>query len=510
MNMKHTLRQILKLIPVALTLSSGLLQAEIIKQPDQNTLWKETGINVKTIRSEIKEFWGETTWMVGGKWLSDGLYLNVTEVDKKGLLLRPSQDKTFTSVRVPYNLNFPYLVWDVVHIVPGEGYRELRVGLDAPNFDSLSVIGNLQLGTFLFNTSLKNPTIDSMVVPVAVHLHNAELTINGLRMVAEPENNLTLTSDAFYEKQRLDINDQLTITLTLARPVEGARVEFFDRNLVSSVRLNDQEDVQLKAVDTTKKVWSAKLDVKSLFMPNLKKGEQIAPNRLLFKATTTGGGLSLPLWTGNPYEFNLNLGLQVMGAPKFAAGKHGQALNFDGKSDSLVIPSTINEKEGTMECWIYVSPALEKTANIFRIDGTNPWGYHELSVNGDTFKLSYKVHSGGKESSVTSNSIGTGWHHVMATYSLKSGRIELFVDGKREGSADYTSFPTTFQGRPLGIGGYILGKVQSPYAGLIDEIRISNVVRPAPVGAPGPFKVDKDTVVLIQCDRASGIKNAVD
>jgi hypothetical protein len=44
-------------------------------------------------------------------------------------------------------------------------------------------------------------------------------------------------------------------------------------------------------------------------------------------------------------------------------------------------------------------------------------------------------------------------------------------------------------------------------AGLIDEIRISNVVRSAPANGAGPFEVDENTVVLIQAERATGIKN---
>lgn len=47
----------------------------------------------------------------------------------------------------------------------------------------------------------------------------------------------------------------------------------------------------------------------------------------------------------------------------------------------------------------------------------------------------------------------------------------------------------------------------NPYADLIDEIRISNVVRSAPADGAGAFESDENTAVIIQADRATGIKN---
>jgi hypothetical protein len=67
---------------------------------------------------------------------------------------------------------------------------------------------------------------------------------------------------------------------------------------------------------------------------------------------------------------------------------------------------------------------------------------------------------------------------------------------------------TTCKGKTLGIGGYAMGKVATPFSGLLDEIRISNVVRSTPVEGAGPFAMDDKTTVLIHCDRATGITDA--
>jgi hypothetical protein len=272
--------------------------------------------------------------------------------------------------------------------------------------------------------------------------------------------------------------------------------------------LNDQNSIALKPADATSKVWQATITAKFLIMPNLKKGDQITANRLLFKATTTQGGLAVPLWTGNPFEFNLISGVQVLGSPKFAGGKYGQALNFDGTSDALNIQQCdMDDEEGTMECWIYLSPTFDTTANLFRIDGTDPWSYHIVNIDGGTRELTYTVYDGEKGSSVKSIPIGDGWHHIMATYSLSAGHIELFINGASQGTAAYT-VPTTCKGKALGIAGCAQGNVSVPYAGLIDEIRISNVVRTPPAEGAGPFEADDKTVVLIHCDKDTGIKNS--
>ncbi len=130
-----------------------------------------------------------------------------------------------------------------------------------------------------------------------------------------------------------------------------------------------------------------------------------------------------------------------------------------------------------------------------------------MSIDGKTRKLTYNVYNGKAGTAVNSGIIGDGWHHVMATHSIKDKKIELFVERASEGPAAY-DVATTCKGKTLGIGGYALGKVAAPFSGLLDEVRISNVVRSAPTEGAGPFVMDDKTVVLLHCDRATGITDA--
>jgi hypothetical protein len=495
------------LVGLGLTVLGTVVQAAVEKSPDANTLWQENGVAVETVKAESAQFWTDQRWSAGDCWLSGGLWSDVTADEKGGLRVTAVDKRILTAVKVPFNRDYPYIVWEVDNIALTPGYHDFSVGLDAP--DVLGMVGNIQTGAYVFNPFQRHPEWSGQNKGfLMIRLFNAALTVKGLKMVKEPENNLTINSTAFAEKKRLDSNDSLTITLTLAKPANGASVDFFDSYLCTPVTLNGQKTLPLQAADATKKIWSATVSVKSCMMPNLKKGEQIKPNRLLFKATTRDGGLTAPLWTGNPYEFALNSSVQVMGAPKFAAGKHDQGLSFDGEADALAVPACeFADNEGTMECWIFLSPTFDKSGNIFRIDGAAPWSYHILNIDGKTRKLTYNVYNGKAGTAVNSGIIGDGWHHVMATHSIKDKKIELFVDGVSEGTAAY-DVATTCKGKTLGIGGYAMGKVATPFSGLLDEIRISNVVRSAPAQGAGPFAMDDKTTVLIHCDRATGITDA--
>ncbi|MCX6970697.1 MAG: LamG domain-containing protein [Verrucomicrobia bacterium] len=506
--MKNTIQRVLTLTPLTLMLLGASLQAQIAKNPDSNTLWAESGQSVQTVQPDGTDYWTDLGWQAGEMWLSGGLYPDITTGDQGGMRISASGERVFTAVKVPFSPDFPYLVWKVEDVVLGQGYHELTVGPASQKVTRLQVVGAIPEGTFIFNPYQQDPDWATGSVAVSMNVHNVALTIKDLRMVAEPENNLAITSPAFDEKKRLEPNDPLTITLTLAEPAASATVEFFDSYMLSPVSLNGQTSIALEAADASKKVWTATLVAKSLLMPNLKTGEMVKPNRLLFKATTADGGLTAPLWTGNPREISLGSGVQVLGAPKFSAGKHGQALSFDGVADGLLVPDLdMDDNEGTMECWIYLATTFNTTANIFRIDGADPWTYQILMIDGETRKLSYSVYNGTAGASVNSSLIGDGWHHVMATYSVSGGKIELFVDGNSEGTAPYTT-PTTCRGKALGIGGVGQGKLVAPYAGLLDEIRISSVVR-APSGEEtGPFVRDDKTVLLLHCDRDTGISDA--
>jgi len=90
-------------------------------------------------------------------------------------------------------------------------------------------------------------------------------------------------------------------------------------------------------------------------------------------------------------------------------------------------------------------------------------------------------------------------HHLAGTWD-EGGRIELWVDGTRIGFADLES---SGAGETLEIGCW---NTDWSFQGLIDEVRISSVVRYTESFEAdlGPFRVDDDTIALWHFDEGEG------
>ncbi|MFM8715494.1 MAG: LamG-like jellyroll fold domain-containing protein [Spartobacteria bacterium] len=126
----------------------------------------------------------------------------------------------------------------------------------------------------------------------------------------------------------------------------------------------------------------------------------------------------------------------------FVPGKWGKAISFDGKTTILDIPkSGFNDAEGTLECWVLMDGSA--SGAILRVSSSDLGGVpgfrngandHVILLRQGNV-IRYRSISDGKESALVSQPISSGWHHVMATYSTASGKIELFIDGQSQGTA---------------------------------------------------------------------------
>lgn len=112
------------------------------------------------------------------------------------------------------------------------------------------------------------------------------------------------------------------------------------------------------------------------------------------------------------------------------------------------------------------------------------------------------------------------WHHVAVTRAAATGRLQVWVDGQLDG--DVSTSPATGDvsyrdGRPtswpgsdpflvLGAEKHDAGAQYPSFAGLIDDVRISTVVRytaafPRPTA---PHPVDSQTAALYRFDESGG------
>ncbi|MGQ9731848.1 MAG: DUF4838 domain-containing protein [Candidatus Zipacnadales bacterium] len=191
-------------------------------------------------------------------------------------------------------------------------------------------------------------------------------------------------------------------------------------------------------------------------------------------------------------------------APTYADGKYGKALCFDGVDDVIVVPDCgFSDEAGSLECWVYLpAQPQEHESTILRLDGTDPWSYHIIRRWPHTCSLGYTTYNGEVCSNVSSPELAPGWHHVLATYDTQTAVQEFFVDGVSCGQSKYLI--TTCKQAALNVGGIGGGTVGNPFAGLLDEVRVSTVVRSPQAATGGPYEPDAATVVLMHCDEGQG------
>lgn len=199
-------------------------------------------------------------------------------------------------------------------------------------------------------------------------------------------------------------------------------------------------------------------------------------------------------------------------------GKFGNAVSLNGTDRCLSINECgLDDSEGTLEAWVWM-PAKTQSADgtIMRLDSAEPWTYRIVQRPAHTSKIEYRVYDGSNLGILASGDLPEGWHHVMATHSASKGKMELFVDGVSQGSAGHITTQCARASLHLGgIGG--ASGVGNPYAGLIDEVRVSNVVRTAvPGGQAKEYWEDINTRLLLHLDdqrdpreRYSGPPNAI-
>jgi hypothetical protein len=141
-------------------------------------------------------------------------------------------------------------------------------------------------------------------------------------------------------------------------------------------------------------------------------------------------------------------------------------LSFDGTDDVVRAGQVAGTGPLTVEAW--VRPAANNADGLLVVgaDAFNGWSL-ELNEGRLTFWLS-------SNQGWFFNQNGSGlqagqWYHVAASYS--NGSARTFVNGV---SSTATSVSTLSQGPSLSMGGF---SGYAFFAGDMDEIRISNVVR---------------------------------
>jgi formylglycine-generating enzyme required for sulfatase activity len=170
---------------------------------------------------------------------------------------------------------------------------------------------------------------------------------------------------------------------------------------------------------------------------------------------------------------------KVIGGAKWAKGRIGGAIEFDGKDDCVVIARPVQD-DLTMAMWMKTSPTGTEVRGGATVK--SHWYYGTGLVDGEVYDTrndfgtslaggTFRFGTGNPDRTIASaTSVDDGaWHHVAATRVRRTGALAVYVDGVREGTGTGGRQSLV---KPLRL---TIGCIQTNkryFGGLIDDVRI--------------------------------------
>jgi lysophospholipase L1-like esterase len=177
------------------------------------------------------------------------------------------------------------------------------------------------------------------------------------------------------------------------------------------------------------------------------------------------------------------------GTPLYATGKFGNAYNPN--AGKLTPAGAMTASVGTIEAWVQPN-GTGKVRVAVGTDGTGSvqWIGHSATGTAQAGIGSLTI-----TTSVVIND--SQWHHLALT--LDGTTAKLWVDGVLAGSVAVTTGVTLINGTAIGAFG---ANTNYPWSGLIDELRVSSIVRYTDTFTPpaAEFTTDANTLGLFHLD----------
>lgn len=169
---------------------------------------------------------------------------------------------------------------------------------------------------------------------------------------------------------------------------------------------------------------------------------------------------------------NSNTGSILNGA-LWTTGKMGQALDFDGVNDRVIVSSSATlapTNALTLSAWIRPDSVTATQFIINKAISTSANGDYFLVLR-NTGVLGIVVNSGVEGARTGNTALTTNtWYHVVGTWD--GSNLRMYLNGVADSIAQPLSGTMANNGDNLGIGASATGV--RPFNGLIDDVRVYN------------------------------------
>ena len=263
------------IIFVVIIYSAITADCEIIKSPDSNTIWKETGQKL-SLRSITQSYdsWNDNEIKF------ESLPENGFKISQK------NPDKHTGGCYVPFSNDFPYLTFEIAKInFDKAGYKGFCIMLRKNKLILTRVGQSVNPQTGIYIIKAKAPSENLPKAFIAFYLYNLGVELKNLKMIKNPDWKLSV----------IPVNkasNTYKFSVKLKNEVEDVSIRIFTPAGMRNVKINQTDKIQLEPNPKNNLIWSQDVTIKSFS----DKARLLKNGYVIVKANILGGGSGKPVW----------------------------------------------------------------------------------------------------------------------------------------------------------------------------------------------------------------------
>lgn len=282
-------------VTAVILLGYANVKAEMVANPDDNTLWIENGKDIKNgAEASSADYWSAGVKLLPnpeGGFIIDSIF----DVDKKRV----------TGRYVKVSPDYPWMTWEITAFEPiKDKYTALFMPVMATiaNGAHSAFAGNIPTGIFVTNINELGGVNKEHIDFLNIHAYNSKTNVKYIKLVKKPDYYVEMKSDTATKKQKIELGDNMTFKAYLKEPAEDVSLRFYHAYTLPQLSINGEQSLQLKAEEGSDgKIWSASIPLKSV------SGDYklLKPCDLMIKTIILGGQVKVPVWGINTYPIEL-------------------------------------------------------------------------------------------------------------------------------------------------------------------------------------------------------------